>query len=115
MISENKMTDNDNKFTVSGEATWQFANAEETTLKFADVAEVPFKFVLNGYGHEPAGSFTINKGVVSFEGNAEASVKVFIDELVKQWSPQWKQAQKRIKELEAMLPECANPPENPDS
>ncbi|MDV1094920.1 hypothetical protein ACSI5N_25180 (plasmid) [Raoultella ornithinolytica] len=74
---------------------------------FAPQPPLPFTFVMNGNDYKPVGKITIANGEISFEGNADESAKAFINALVKQWSPQWKAAQKRIAELEAQLGEQA--------
>lgn len=62
---------------------------------------VPFRFVLNDNDGKPVGALTIDKGEVSFAGNADESANIFIEAVAKQWGQQWKAAQKRIEELEA--------------
>lgn len=72
----------------------------DSTVVWGIAPPAPFQFVLNGNDGKPVGTLTIDKGEVSFAGNADESASIFIEAVVKRWGQQWKAAQKRIEELE---------------
>ena len=99
-LKESSMTDKslENKFSIS-----------VPTFTKASI-DARFFLELRGPGNVVVGKIIVDKGGVIFEGDADASAKVFIDELVKQWSPQWWQAQERIASLESRTVTVKLPP-----
>lgn len=79
---------------------WHFANGEMLT---ASIIPEKFKFILMGNNRSPVGTIVIDKDAVSFEGEFDEAAKLFVDNIAKVWSPQWKAQAARILELEQQV------------
>ena len=57
----------------------------------------PFRFCLQGNNPTAVGTIIVDKGKVSFEGDADESALIFIEYLVRRTSQQWAELEKRAR------------------
>ncbi len=63
----------------------------------------PFRFCLQGNNPTAVGTIIVDKGKVSFEGDADESALIFIEYLVRRNSQQWAELEKRARHYDEFM------------
>ncbi|EPU3959180.1 hypothetical protein ACV997_005656 [Klebsiella pneumoniae] len=65
--------------------------------------DTPFRFCLQGNNPTAVGTIIVDKGKVSFEGDADESALIFIEYLVRRTSQQWAELEKRARHYDEFM------------
>ncbi|HHT2708303.1 TPA: hypothetical protein ACTYSM_005702 [Klebsiella pneumoniae] len=65
--------------------------------------DTPFRFCLQGNNPTAVGTIIVDKGKVSFEGDADESALIFIEYLVRRNSQQWAELEKRARHYDEFM------------
>ncbi|HFZ1177814.1 hypothetical protein [Klebsiella pasteurii] len=65
--------------------------------------DIPFRFCLQGNNPTAVGTIIVDKGKVSFEGDADESALIFIEYLVRRNSQQWAELEKRARHYDEFM------------
>ncbi|CAM3518101.1 hypothetical protein [Escherichia coli] len=65
--------------------------------------DTPFRFRLQGNNPTAVGTIIVDKGKVSFEGDADESALIFIEYLVRRNSQQWAELEKRARHYDEFM------------
>lgn len=72
-------------------------------MRAVSIADFPFNLELNGNSDEPAGKIVVNKGEVTFSGNFDKAAQIFVENIAKRWSQQWKKHEKSATEYDRFM------------
>lgn len=65
--------------------------------------DTPFRVCLQGNNQTAVGTIIVDKGKVSFEGDADESALIFIEYLVRRTSQQWAELEKRARHYDEFM------------
>lgn len=65
--------------------------------------DTPFRLCLKGNNPTAVGTIIVDKGKVSFEGDADESALIFIEYLVRRTSQQWAELEKRARHYDEFM------------